>query len=64
MFSALLQQMAPLKVEAANRDGDREALQAAVQNYEAIGLKDSPQAQNARDLLDCVIRYEKGTKSV
>lgn len=44
--------MAPLKVETANRTGDKVALEEAIDNFDQLNLGDSEEAEHARRMLD------------
>ena len=52
--------MAPLKVEAANRAGDRDALEDAIKNFDELELGGTPAATEARDLATRVDFLENG----
>lgn len=55
--------MAPLKLEAANRAGDRTILEEAIRNFDELGMRETPEAETARMLLDSIKGFEEGLET-
>ena len=63
MFHVLVlqTQMAPLKLEVANSDGDRKALEEALDNFQQLGLYS--EAEAAGSLLAHIRFFQRGSKN-